>query len=289
MPKASTGKKTIYNKFIEDKTAVVGALLLLLIIITAIFAPLISPHDPQRQILRNQLRPPVWQSGSLSSYYLGTDELGRDLLSIIIYGFRISLLVGFLSAVVACLLGGILGLISGYFGGRFDSIIMRLADMQLSLPAILIALAIIAILGRGISRIILVIGIVNWAVYARTIRSTTISLLEDEFIEAAKALGASNISIIWRHIIPNSLTPLIILTAVQIPRFIMLEATLSFLGMGLPLTVPSLGLAISRGYRVLFSGYWWLSILPGVALMLIVLSINLIGDWLRDTFDPRHI
>lgn len=286
---ASRSKCSLLHRLTLDPLAVAGAVILLAVVLAAVFAPYVAPHDPQEQVLERQLRPPMWQERSLPEHPLGTDDLGRDILSNIIYGLRISLLVGVVSASVALALGVPLGLISGYFRGRVDTVIMRLADMQLSLPAALVALAVMAIWGRGLSKIVLVIGIVHWATYARTVRGSTISLVQSEFVEAARALGASHFDVIVRHVFPNVMTPVVVLTTVQIPRFIMLEATLSFLGLGLPLTVPSLGLAISRGYAVLFSGYWWLSILPGLALMLIVLSINVIGDWLRDALDVRSV
>ncbi len=275
------------RKLKKDLLAIAGFSLLILFLLLAVFADFVSPHDPQAQELANQLRPPFWNAKGTVEHPLGTDELGRDILSNIIFGLRVSLAVGFLAAIIALILGVVTGLLAGYFGGRLDTIIMRTADMQLSIPAILIAMVVLALWGRGVDKIIILLGVVNWSQFARIVRGSAVSVRENEYVEAARALGMGHFKIITRHVLPNVLTPLLVVTAVMIPRFILIEATLSFLGVGVPLTTPSLGLSIARGQEVLTSGYWWLSVLPGLALMMLVLGLNLVGDWLRDVLDPR--
>lgn len=256
-------------------------------ILIAALAPIIAPHDPNQHNLNEALRAPFFLKGALPAYWLGTDGLGRDLLSYIFYGFRISLTVGIFSILIATVLGVSLGIWAGYQGGRVDTALMRLADFQLSLPLVLVALAVIAIFGPGVGKLILLIGLVRWTVYGRTVRGSVLATKELDFIEAARAAGARPWEIIVRHILPGVLTPILIISAVELPRVMLLESTLSFLGLGVPPTVPSLGGAIAHGYGFLLSGYWWLTVLPGFALMTVVIAINLIGDWLRDVFDPR--
>lgn len=268
-------------------SAITGTAILCIFIFMAIFASSLAPHDPYQQNLRARLLPILGMEGNQKSFILGTDMFGRDVFSNIIFGIRISLLVGVLCVLISCILGLIAGLISGYKGGRVDALIMRIADIQFSLPLLLIAMAAMAILGRGLFKLILVVGIVGWAEYGRTVRSSTLSIKEKEFVEAIRALGAHDFRIMLRHILPNTLSPVLVLVVVNIPRVIILEATLSFLGLGIPITTPSLGIMISLGYNYLLSGSWWLSIFPGIALMLLVLSINLLGDWVRDVFDPK--
>ncbi|RMF85072.1 MAG: ABC transporter permease [Nitrospinota bacterium] len=284
--KQKTGSR-LWSSYRRNGFAIAGSILLCLFVLSALLAPFIAPHDPYEQELRARRLPPFWMERGNSKYLLGADVFGRDILSGIIYGIRISLLVGVVSIAVSVFLGILLGLPSGYYGGRLDAVIMRAADLQFSLPTILMALAMIAIFGRGLFKLILVIGFVGWAEYARTMRGSVIAEREKEYIEAARALGGSDLLIMVKHILPNVLTPIIILIIVQMPRVIVLEATLSFLGLGVPITTPSLGIMIAMGYNYLFSGYWWLTIFPGLALMLIVLSINLLGDWLRDALDPH--
>lgn len=260
--------------------------ILILLILLAIFAPIVSPHDPQEQDIMKRFLTPAWAGGEWA-YPLGTDALGRDVFSNIIFGLRISLLVGFCAVGISILIGVPLGLLAGYLGGRTDTFLMRLADIQLSLPLILIALGVLAIWGAGLWKVILVIGIAGWAAYARLIRGSTLAEREKDYVSAAIALAAGTPRIMFLHTLPNVLNTLLVQVSVQIPRVIILEATLSFLGLGVSIDTPSLGLMVSRGYLYLFSGSWWVSILPGLALMLLVFSINLLGDWLRDVLDPR--
>lgn len=250
----------------------------------AALAPAIAPWDPQAQDLSRRLTAPTWLRGP---HVFGTDAVGRDLLSNILFGLRISIVFGLLSIAISVALGVAAGVASGYYRGRVDAFFMRAADMQLSLPFLLVALAIAAIWGRGLHKLIIVVGVIGWAEFARTVRGSTLAIREKEFVEAARALGAVDRRIMARHILPNVLTPVIVLISVAMPRVIVTEATLSFLGVGMPLTTPSLGLLIDNGYKYLFSGAWWPSIMPGIALMVLVVGINLVGDWLRDALDPR--
>ncbi len=256
-------------------------------VLIAALAPWISPLDPVFQDLDFALRPPFFMAEAYPGHLLGTDGLGRDILSFIFYGLRISITVGLASVLISTVLGVTLGVWAGYKGGRVDAILMRLADFQLTLPVILVALAVIAMFGSGVGKLILLIGVTQWPIYGRTVRGSVLATKEREFVEAARATGAQPLAIIFRHILPNVLTPLLIIAAVELPRVMLLESTLSFLGVGVPATVPSLGGAIAHGYEFLVSGFWWLSVLPGLALMVVVVSINLLGDWLRDVFDPR--
>lgn len=255
-------------------------------IVLAVFAPVVSPHDPRHQDLLSRLTPPLGHT--LSGFYLlGTDELGRDIFANILYGLRVSLLVGFCAVAISVVIGAPIGLLAGYRPNSwFAHLTMRVADVQLSLPVVLIALAVLAVLGRGLDKVIIVIGIVGWAQYARLIRSSVLGERTKEYVVAATGLGASLPRILGRHILPNVVGPSLVQIAVDIPRAIELEATLSFLGLGVSVTTPSLGIRIAQGYQFLFSGAWWLAVMPGLALVILVLAINLLGDWLRDALDP---
>jgi peptide/nickel transport system permease protein len=224
--------------------------------------------------------------GSMT-YLLGTDDQGRDMLSAILYGIRISVMVGVVSTIIALSLGLTLGLLAGYAGGRIEAFIMRVADIQLSFPPILIALILLALTGRGIDKIIIALVAVQWAYYARTARSAALVERKKEYIEAATALGLSPLRIMFRHLLPNCLPPLIVVAALQVASAISLEATLSFLGLGLPITEPSLGLLIANGFQYLLSGKYWISVFPGIALLVTVVTINLVADQLRDVLNPR--
>ena len=274
----------IVAEFFEDKLAVIGVFVFIFFIFCALFPSVLSPQNPydlEQLFLENSFKPP------LGNFLLGADEQGRDILSAIMYGLRISLYVGVASTVLSVVVGLIAGLVSGYFGGLVDSIIMRIADIQLSFPAILVALIIMALWGQGITKIVIAITIVNWVYYARTARGVVLSEKEKDYAQSAKALGMGSLSIMFKEILPNIMAPIIVIATVRIANAIILEATLSFLGLGVPITEPSLGSLISNGYQVLFSGYWWGSVFPGIVLMSLVISINLIGDRLRDVMNPR--
>jgi len=280
-------KRPFLHSFLGNKLVLIACLLLLVIACCAVFAPWVAPVDPLEQTLKARLRPPVWNKDGTRPYYLGTDSLGRDVLSNNIYGLRVSMAVGFLSVCLSLLIGVSLGLLAGHARGVWETIIMRAVDVQLSLPIIMLALCFMVMFGQGLYKMIIVLAITGWAEYARTVRSMVLSIREKEYLESAYALGLSPITIMVKYLLINSITPVLILSAVQVPRMIMLEASLSFLGLGVPVTTPSLGLAIARGYEVLFSGSWWVSIFPGVALMILVSCINILADWLRDALEPR--
>jgi peptide/nickel transport system permease protein len=280
-----------WEEFKESKTGIVGAVITLLCVLAALLAPLISPQNPYDLVqlyLKNSYMPPTLPTHwSYEQFMLGSDGQGRCMFSTILYGLRLSLYVGLASTVISALVGTLLGLLAGYAGGKTDAVIMRIADIQLSFPAILIALVIMAIWGPGLLKIIIAISVVNWVFYARTARGSTLSEREKDYVEAARAIGVSPAVIMVREILPNVMAPIIVIATVRIAHAIILESTLSFLGLGVPITEPSLGSLINEGYTVLFSGYWWISVFPGVGLMLIVLGINQLGDRLRDVLNPR--
>jgi peptide/nickel transport system permease protein len=283
--------KRMARNFARSKIAMAALVVLLLIVLLAIFAPLISPQNPydlmQLDIMDGLLAPGTPSSSGTMEYLLGSDDQGRDMLSAIIFGLRISLSVGVVSALVAALIGTTLGLLAAYLGGRVETAIMRLVDLQLSFPSILVALMILAFLGKGVTNVVLALIIVEWATYARAARSTALVESRREYIEAAGCLGVPLYRIIFRHLLPNCMPPLIVIATVQIARAIALEATLSFLGLGVPVTEPSLGLLISNGYQYMLSGQYWLSFYPGIALVITIVAINLVGDHLRDIFNVK--
>ncbi|MEM8854558.1 MAG: ABC transporter permease [Pseudomonadota bacterium] len=277
------------KEFCASPVAVVGFVVLLAIIVCAVFAPWIAPQDPydlaKVSILDSRL-PPGTPSMDGYTFWLGTDGLGRDMLSAILYGLRISLMVGAMSAVVALAIGALVGLTAAYVGGRVDTIIMRIVDLQMSFPAILVALMLLAVVGRGVDKTMIALVIVQWAYYARTVRGSALVEREREYIDAARGLRLGHWRILTRHLLPNCLAPLLVVGTIQVAAAITLEATLSFLGIGLPETEPSLGLLIANGYQYLLSGLYWISIFPGLALLATVLAINLVGDRLRDVLNP---
>ncbi|WP_159998234.1 ABC transporter permease [Roseomonas sp. 18066] len=289
-PKVETPFRRMASEFCESKTAVVGLVIFAIIVLIAVFAPLITPQNPydlaQLDIMDGRMEPGT-VGGAGFTYWLGTDDQGRDMLSGIMYGLRISLLVGAGSAIIACAFGASLGLLAAYAGKRTDTVIMRLVDLQLSFPSILAALMILAFLGKGVFNVVLALVIVEWAYYARTVRGTALVERRREYIEAAQCLALPTHRVIFRHLLPNCLPPLIVVGTMQIARAIALEATLSFLGLGVPITEPSLGLLISNGYEYMLSGKYWISFYPGIALLVTIVSINLVGDQLRDVLNPR--
>ncbi|MGH8714097.1 MAG: ABC transporter permease [Casimicrobiaceae bacterium] len=285
-----TPLRRIASDFAASPAAVFGLVLLGLILLLAVFAPLLSPQNPydlaQLDVVDGRL-PPGSVSPNGMTFWLGTDDQGRDMLSAIFYGLRISLTVGVVSTALALALGLAVGLTAAYFGGRVETLIMRIADIQLSFPAILIALILLAVLGQGMLKIIAALVAVQWAYYARTVRSAALVEKRKEYVEAARCLALSPLRIVLRHMLPNCLPPLIVVATVQVAAAIALEATLSFLGLGLPITEPSLGLLIANGYQYLLSGKYWISFFPGIALLLTIVSINLVADQLRDAINPR--
>jgi peptide/nickel transport system permease protein len=282
--------RRIVREFLANPVAVFGLVLLAVVLLLAILAPLISPQNPydlaQLDIMDARL-PPGGKSTEGATFWLGTDDQGRDMLSAIFYGLRISLFVGIASTVLALAIGLTLGLSAAYVGGRAEALLMRIVDIQLSFPAILIALILIAVLGQGTGKVIAALVTVQWAYYARTVRSAAIVEKRKEYVEAARCLALPPSRIVFRHLLPNCMPPLIVVATVQVAAAIALEATLSFLGLGLPITEPSLGLLIANGYQYLLSGKYWISFFPGVALLVTIVSINLVADQLRDVLNPR--
>ena len=277
--------------YFESRLAVFGLLLLMAVLLVALCAPWLAPQDPYDLaglvLADAHALPGTHASEGNITYLLGTDAQGRDLLSAIMYGLRTSIGVGVSATLLALAIGLVLGLIAGYFGGWLDAVIMRAADLQLSFPSILIALILIAVLGQGIGKVITALVAVQWAYYARTTRSAALVERKKEYIEAAVLLGLPLHRILLRHLLLNCLPPLIVVAALQVAAAIGLEATLSFLGLGLPITQPSLGLLIANGFRYLMSGEYWITVFPGAALLLTILAINLVADQLRDVLNPR--
>lgn len=280
--------KRAWRSMLRAKWPLFAVIVLILIAGFAIFGDQIAPKDPNRQNIIQRLQPPMVadRNGDIE-FPLGTDGLGRDVLSRLILGARVSLLVGLTAVMIGGTLGTTLGMIAGYFGGRVDDVIMRLADIQLAFPFILLAIMFLVVLGQGVLNLILILGIGQWVTYARIARGQTISQREKEFVEAARALGASTGSILFRSVLPNILAPLIVIASFNIASVILSEAALSFLGLGVPPTVPTWGGMLAESRDQIIAGRWWLSVFPGVAIALTVLSFNILGDWLRDLLDPR--
>ncbi len=282
--------RRFWKEFAESRLALLGLALLVMVLAIALFAPWISPQNPydlaQLDVLDGKLAPGE-QSMAGKTHLLGTDDQGRDMLSGIFYGLRISLSVGLISTLAAVAIGLVFGMLAAYRGGWVDSLIMRIVDIQLSFPAILIALILLAVFGQGVDKVIIALITVQWAYYTRTVRATALVEQEKEYIEAAKVLALSRGRILFRHLLPNCLPPLIVVATVQVAHAIALESTLSFLGLGLPITEPSLGLLISNGFTYLMSGKYWISFYPGLALLITIMSINLVADQLRDVLNPR--
>jgi len=288
--KVETPFRRFVSEFAESRIAVGGLIVFVAIALVAIFAPWIAPQNPydlaQLDIMDGRMEPGT-VGGAGFTYWLGTDDQGRDMMSGIMYGLRISLTVGAGSALIACVVGASLGLLAAYAGKKTDTVIMRLVDLQLSFPSILVALMILAFLGKGIMNVVIALVIVEWAYYARTVRGTALVERRRKYIEAAQCLALPTHRVLFRHLLPNCLPPLIVVGTMQVARAIALEATLSFLGLGVPITEPSLGLLIANGYEYMLSGKYWISFYPGIALLITIVSINLVGDQLRDVLNPR--
>ena len=275
------------RSLLRARLAAVGMIVLVLATVSAVAAPVLAPHSPRSGELMNSKLPPMWKDEGVRSFPLGTDMLGRDILSRVIYGARISLAVGFTAVAIAGVLGITIGMVAGYYRGRIDDVIMRLADIQLAVPFILFALAILAVLGPGLKNLILVLGVTGWVTYARVVRGQVLSYREKEFVEAARALGAGDMRIMFRHILPNTVASMIVIGSFAVASTILAEAALSFLGLGVPPAVPTWGGMVADGREQILTNRWWMYLFPGVAIMLTVLSINAVGDWLRDFLDPR--
>ena len=266
----------------------VAIAILLAVAVAAFAGPAISPKDPNRQNIILRLQPPMTPDRQgVVQHVLGTDGLGRDVLSRLIYGARVSLLVGFVAVAIGGTLGTVLGMMAGVLGGRVDALIMRLADIQLAFPFILLAIMFLVVLGPGVLNLVLILGIGQWVTYARIARAQTLSQREKEYVEAARALGTRGASLLFKTILPNILAPLIVIASFNVASVILSEAALSFLGLGVPPTIPTWGGMLAESRDQLLAGRWWLAVYPGVAIALTVLSFNILGDWLRDFLDPR--
>ena len=279
-----------FGEFAESRVAMAALALIVLLLVLAIFAPWVAPQNPydlsQLSIMDNKL-PPLSHGFSGQLYVLGTDDQGRDMLSAIIFGLRLSLTVAIVATSTALVLGACVGLLAAYAGGRVDAVLMRVVDIQLSFPAILIALILVAILGKGVDKVVIALISVQWAYYARTIRGSAMVERRREYIEAARGLALPHWRVAFRHLLPNAFPPLIVVATVQVAHAIALEATLSFLGLGVPITEPSLGLLIANGYGYMMSGSYWIAFYPGIALLLAIAAINLVGDRLGEVLNPR--
>ena len=291
----------LWFSFKNTPVAMVAAVLAFLLIAGSFLAPVIAPHTPFNLAtldLNDSLKPPVWITGGEWKFILGTDDQGRDVFSTILYGSRVSVMVGIASVIFAMLLGVGLGLLSGYTGGWLDALIMRVADVQMSFPAILIALLIDGVVravmpkdihSDSLAIFVLIgsIGLANWVQYARTIRGSTFVERNKEYVQAARVIGVPTLTIMFKHVLPNVLGPVLVIATINVATAIITEATLSFLGVGVPPTTPSLGTMINNGNNFLFSGEWWLVLFPGLTLVLLCMSVNLLGDWLRDALNPK--
>ena len=276
----------LLRRLARRRIALFGLVVVAVVVLAALLAPLLTPFDPLAQDIAQRLKPPGWSAPDGRTHWLGTDQLGRDILGRIFFGARIALVVGLAAVAIAGTLGLVIGLVSGYFGGRVDDVFMRLADIQLAFPFILLALAVIGVLGPSLRNIIVVVGVSGWVVYARIVRAEVLSLREREFVQAARAVGSRPARVIIRHVVPNAFTPWLVIATLDMARVIVVESALSFLGLGIPPPTPTWGGMLADG-RVYMSTAWWLATFPGLAILVTVLGINLLGDGLRDTLDPR--
>lgn len=280
----------LFYNFRHSPTAIAGAAIVLLVVLIALVGPQFTVQNPYNMAelnLGDAYKPPFWMEGGDPRFLLGTDQQGRDMVSAMVYGSRVSLVIGLLGTLMASGIGIVLGLASGYFGGKVDALIMRFADVQLSFPSMLIALFLMSMLGRSIANILLSLMLVGWVRYARTVRGETLRVKKCEYIEATHVIGLPNWRILYKHVLPNVFASIVVLSTIQVGGFILTEATLSFLGLGVPISRPSLGMLCNDGFTVLYSGLWWVSILPGLYIMIIVFGINLLGDFLRDEMNPK--
>ena len=290
-----------FFRFKRDKVAVVSFSIVLVLVLSAVLAPVLAPHDPYDlttiDIMDSELAP-LWTDGDTNEkFLLGTDPQGRDLLSTILYGMRISLIIGFFAVMLQAFIGVSIGLLSGYLGGRIDAFFMRLADIQLSLSTLMVAIITLAVFQAAfgaelyselaIFMLVMVIGIAEWPQYARTVRASVLAEKHKEYVDAARDIGMTPKRIMLRHILPNTLSPILVISTIHVANAIISEAALSFLGLGMPVNKPSLGSLISSGFEFIFSGSWWITVIPSIVLILLILSINLLGDWLRDVLNPK--
>lgn len=276
---------SVWRLFRRSKLALVGAIIVIGLVTVASIAPQVAPHEPNAQALYKALRPPFWHENGSVEFLLGSDQYGRDILSRIIYGARVTLVAAISAALLAALVGTVLGLIAGYAGGRIDMLVMRLVDVQLGFPLILLALTIVAVLGANLTNLIVAMAVTGWMVYTRVVRAAVLSLKEQEFIEAARSIGATDARIILVHILPNVFSHVLVILTLEIARMALMEASLSYLGLGVPPPTPSWGRMLSESREYMVIAYW-IVLFPGLAIMLAVLGVNFLGDGLRDALDP---
>ncbi|MDM8165137.1 ABC transporter permease [Roseovarius sp.] len=290
----------VFKRFLGDPVAMAAGIVLVLLILMAVFAPFIAPQNPydlmQLDIMDSEM-PPSWRDGGDERFLLGTDAQGRGVLSTIMYGTGISLLIGIGAVIVQAILGITLGLIAGYKGGWIDAFLMRLADIQMSLSTLMIAIIVLAIFNAAfdantyadyaIFMLILIIGVAEWPKFARTVRSSVLGEKSKEYVDAARVIGLPARKVMWGHILPNTLTPVLVISTIQVAEAIMTEAALSFLGLGMPTDKPSLGSLIRSGFEFIFSGSWWITLYPAIVLVVLILALNLLGDWMRDVLNPK--
>ena len=290
----------MYYSFMRNRTAMVSAAIVFIYLLLAALAPFIAPYDPwdltQFDIMDSEI-PPIGSEQADSRFVLGTDAMGRDMLSAMLYGTGISILIGVFATCLQLVIGVSIGLVAGYFGGRLDSFLMRVADIQLSFTTLMVAIVVLAVFQATIGlrlyeeyaivAIVLVIGLAEWPQYARTVRACVLAAKKQEYVDAARIIGLHPFVIIYRHILPNTFSPLLVISTVQVANAIITEASLSFLGLGMPVTKPSLGSLIQNGFHYVFSGSWWITMLPAIVLVILILAINLLGDWLRDVLNPK--
>lgn len=274
-----------WGRFLREPAAVFGALIVGIMVLAAIAAPLIAPHDPRATDLKLRNTPPFWESKGSTAHLLGTDPVGRDLLSRIIYGARVSLSIGVIVTLLACALGVFLGLMAGYYEGWVDEVLLRIADMFLAFPFILLAITIISVLGSGLVNLVAVLVVTGWVQYTRLVRGQVLTVKRNQFVEAAQVAGAGNSRIVFRHILPNIIAPIIVLATLQVAFVLLTEAALNFLGLGVDPSTPTWGAMVNDGRLYIYNA-WWVITFPGIAIMLAVLGINMLGDWLRDALDP---
>ncbi len=293
-------ESAVYHSFTHNRTAMVSAAVLLVFVLLAVSAPLIAPYDPwdqtQFDIMDSEI-PPLGSAGADQRFTLGTDAMGRDMFSTLLYGVGLSLVIGVFATLLQGVIGVSIGLVAGYFGGRLDSLLMRIADIQLSFTTLMVAIIILAVFQATVGMrfyqdfallvIVLVIGIAEWPQYARTVRACVLAEKKKEYVDAARVMGLAPGTIIYRHILPNTFSPLLVISTVQVANAIITEAALAFLGLGMPITKPSLGSLIRNGFEFIFSGSWWITAFPAIVLVTLILAINLLGDWLRDVLNPR--
>jgi len=282
----ATPTMILFKRWRRSPVGIVGSVIVLIVVLTAVLAPFIAPYPPAEHHRKERFRPPSWMDGGMPNYKLGTDQLGRDILSRIIYGSRVSVFVGVAAATIGGLLGAILGLFAGYYGGLTDSFISRLVDTFLSIPFIVLVLAIVGVLGPSLTTIIVVLGVTGWASYARVVRGETLSVRAREFVMAARVVGCKKGSIMFRHVLPNAFASIIAMATLDVAATILAESSLSYLGLGVQPPTVTWGSMIADG-REYLSSAWWLAVFPGLAIMFTVLGVIFLGDWLRDVLDPR--